>query len=101
MPPRIDPKLKKANQAAYRRKKMQQNRAVVYALKEASPCLDCGKKYPHYVMHYDHLRDKMGDLAHMVQRESLTRILAEIEKCELVCANCHAIRTHVRRIKKV
>jgi hypothetical protein len=33
----------------------------------------------------------------LVRRGSRARVLEEIEKCELVCANCHAART-VRRL---
>lgn len=31
---------------------------------------------------------------------SIKRISEEIKKCEIVCANCHAIRTHERRNKQ-
>lgn len=71
----------------------------VSALKEASPCTDCGKFYPHYVMDYDHL----GEIAKVDNVSSLIRntasrplVMAEIAKCELVCSNCHRIRTHER-----
>lgn len=61
---------------------------------KSMPCTDCGVKYPPYVMHFDH-RDpstKLFNIGHIVTR-SMTLILAEIEKCDLVCANCHAERT--------
>jgi hypothetical protein len=66
--------------------------------KETIPCKDCGKIYPHYVMDFDHLRDKTGTVSHM--QTTLPRIKREIEKCELVCSNCHRIRTYNRRNKK-
>lgn len=72
-------------------------REVLQAIK-AVPCADCGIKYPYYVMQFDHLREKdfvIATASRMVY--SLDRILEETEKCEVVCANCHAERTHQRR----
>ena len=61
------------------------------------PCADCGKKYPFYVMDFDHKKHqlKIKDVAYMVTRNwSLDKIKVEVEKCEVVCANCHRIRTY-------
>jgi len=68
-------------------------RAVVNKLKD-KPCADCKKTYPHYVMDFDHNddNDKVGDIAHMLSF-SLETIKKEISKCDVVCANCHRIRT--------
>ena len=59
------------------------------------PCNDCGKTFPPYVMDFDHRNsnDKTMDVSQMTSR-SLTEIQAEIEKCDVVCSNCHRIRTH-------
>jgi hypothetical protein len=66
-------------------------------LKHNKPCTDCGIKYPYYVLQYDHLRDKSFNISSLAtQTKSKKLILIEIDKCELVCANCHAIRTHNR-----
>lgn len=66
------------------------------------PCSDCGNKFPPYVMQYDHIGDdKEFDLASAAgQGWSMKRIKAEIAKCEVVCANCHAERTYRRRFEK-
>ncbi len=74
------------------------NRAAVQAAK-AKPCADCGVQYPYYVMEFDHLD---GDAKHFNVSAGVTcasheRLLAEIAKCEVVCANCHAERTHQRK----
>lgn len=77
-------------------------REKVQALKESHPCTDCGVFYPFYVMQYDH-RDpstKEFCIASAVSRFNLERALKEIEKCDLVCANCHAVRTY-NRTKRV
>lgn len=64
-------------------------------LKEGIPCADCGRTFPVYVMHWDHLPGfaKVGEISVMVTARSRTAVLAELEKCELVCANCHVMRT--------
>lgn len=60
-----------------------------------SPCVDCGNSYPYYVMDFDHLGDKKFSIGAAFSK-SLENIKLEIGKCELVCANCHRIRTHTR-----
>ena len=67
---------------------------LIRGLKNNTPCTDCGKQYPYYVMQFDHVRgNKMFNIADNNQWWSKNRVLAEIEKCEIVCANCHAERT--------
>lgn len=75
---------------------LQKRQAVVNELKESSPCADCGVYYPHYVMDYDHLGDKVGNVSLLVKTASLQRVLDEIAKCDLVCSNCHRARTFLR-----
>jgi hypothetical protein len=73
-------------------------RLEIQAHKEQTPCADCGKQYPHYVMDFDHVRgEKVGNVADMINRNCSGGVWQEIEKCELVCANCHRCRTHSRR----
>ena len=66
--------------------------------KKDRPCTDCGVKYPYYVMQFDHLADKQYNIASLVTSNNLAKLDAEIAKCEVVCANCHAERTHQRGI---
>lgn len=66
------------------------------ALKEASPCLDCGQSYRWYVMDYHH-RDRRTKRAVvykvLTNTLSKTSTLREIAKCDLLCSNCHRERT--------
>ena len=63
-----------------------------------NPCVDCGQKFPPECMDFDHLEDKWLNVAKIVsQGYSFDKVLEEITKCELVCANCHRIRTRTRR----
>lgn len=67
-------------------------------MKEENPCTDCGEFYPYYVMDYDHLdgSTKIANVSHVLTKSGVAAMLREIEKCELVCANCHRVRTHRR-----
>jgi ferredoxin len=62
------------------------------------PCADCGVKYPPYVMDFDHVRgEKQLNLSRLRNsRLAWAKLVAEIEKCEVVCANCHRMRTRLR-----
>lgn len=64
------------------------------------PCIDCGftPRVPDQ-MDFDHVRgEKHEALSRMAARGcGIERIKSEIEKCELVCANCHRLRTYERR----
>lgn len=74
----------------------ERRRAIIDSIKESSPCMDCGRYYPGYVMEFDH-RDsstKIDTVATLFLKASMDRILAEIAKCDLVCANCHRERTY-------
>jgi hypothetical protein len=82
-----------------RAKGKERNRAYVDEMK-SKPCTDCGGCFPPVCMHFDHLGDKEFEISWACARTfSLERIKLEIEKCELVCANCHAIRTERRRLE--
>ena len=82
--------------AKMQRKKNQEERETyVRDLKERTPCADCNRFYPSYVMDFDHIDGKkVSSVSHMAAREGWLRLMAEIAKCEIVCSNCHRIRTH-------
>lgn len=74
-------------------------RAIVQAAKDA-PCADCERRFPKYVMDLDHVRGrkefKISGAVQSPFARTLDELRAEIEKCDVVCANCHRIRTHQR-----
>lgn len=80
------------------RLRTRKGREYIWEVKKG-PCLDCGNKYPPYVMDLDHVRgEKKDDLSGMCDSGyTLEKLMQEVEKCELVCANCHRIRTYRRR----
>ena len=64
------------------------------------PCADCGESFPPYMMDFDH-RDpttKIGNVTWMAGKAATRRVLAEAAKCDIVCANCHRLRTIKRSV---
>jgi 5-methylcytosine-specific restriction endonuclease McrA len=70
-----------------------ENRKLLYDYYFSHPCIDCGEKDP-MVLELDHIKDKDMAVSKAVGRGwSKERILAEIAKCEVRCANCHRRKT--------
>ncbi len=64
------------------------------------PCADCGLSFPPCAMDFDH-RDpttKRTAVSRMIGRAGVAAIMAEVAKCDIVCANCHRERTFRRRV---
>jgi hypothetical protein len=87
-------KNKYKHQAKAKKKKLIK---ILWNLKD-NPCVDCGNKFPPWVMQYDHIDSSNKDMAvgNLTNWGSEKRLREEIKKCELVCANCHADRTYLR-----
>ncbi|MCI0558295.1 MAG: hypothetical protein MN733_07345 [Nitrososphaera sp.] len=66
---------------------------------KAQPCQDCGNSYPPYVMDFDHRpgTEKKFSLGMDAYNMSHKQIVEEVLKCDVVCANCHRVRTHGRQ----
>ena len=73
-------------------------RNFVKDVKESSPCIDCGVKYPYYVMDFDHLEDKEFRVSYLSSTGRIGALKKEMKKCEIVCSNCHRKRTYEREI---
>ena len=71
-------------------------------LKESTPCADCGNSFTACCMDFDHVRGiKVDAVSQMVRRGDKWSIIeAEITKCDIRCANCHRIRTELRRLER-
>lgn len=83
-----------------KRKKEFSNR--VSQIKLDAGCTDCGYNKHAGALHFDHLPGfkKVNNVARLTVDSSWVNIEREIAKCEVVCANCHAIRTYERRKDK-
>lgn len=74
-------------------------RAIVEAAK-SRPCADCHIQYAPWIMEFDHVRGKKEFTIANTTRIMLNvdLLIREIAKCDVVCANCHAERTHARAL---
>ena len=69
-----------------------------------TPCMDCKCVFPFICMDFDHLPGEIKTFVISSKGRLLAtpahiiKVNKEIEKCDFVCANCHRIRTKVRRI---
>ena len=84
-------------------KSVRQRRSVIRSYinlyKQERGCMDCKEMYPYWMLEFDHLSDKKFNISgYRKKTNSLETIKAEIAKCEVVCSNCHRIRTFARNI---
>jgi hypothetical protein len=79
-----------------------QRRQWLRELKTDKPCTDCGRIFAPEAMEWDHRPGtvKLFEISMMAGR-SRKLILEEIAKCDLVCANDHAIRTRTRLLESL
>ena len=86
---------RRANVKAARERPKAEWRAFMTEFFEAGECLDCGIADSR-VFEFDHVRGEKSFNIGGSWFRSLDVVKSEIEKCELVCANCHRIRTFRR-----
>jgi hypothetical protein len=84
----------KQDKLARQRQFGHERKALLIAYKGGC-CKDCGGIFPSCCYDFDHLRDKLFEVGLGVLRR-LEVVKAEVDKCDLVCANCHRIRTQRR-----
>lgn len=63
---------------------------------KSKPCTDCKETYHPCQMDFDHVRGEKEFEIGQAACLSRERVEQEIQKCELVCANCHRLRTYKR-----
>jgi hypothetical protein len=68
---------------------------------KSGPCTDCDGVFDPVCMHWDHKpgfeRNGGTTIQQLYRAGRKDQILEEIQKCELVCANCHALRTKTQQ----
>jgi hypothetical protein len=87
--------VKRANGFTREHKAKDRRIAYVNAIKLERGCVDCGYKSNVIALEFDHLPEHplKARIANLFKMEDIN---AEMEKCEVVCANCHKIRTAQR-----
>jgi hypothetical protein len=82
------------NHSESRSKLREQNARKVFEYLATHPCLICGECDP-IVLEFDHRvrSDKIESVSMLIRNSSWKRIELEIQKCDVLCANCHRRKT--------
>jgi ribosomal protein L31 len=69
-------------------------------LKAMRGCYDCGGFFPPEAMDWDHRpgTEKLFHVSDSFGTRNFESIVDEIAKCDLVCSNCHRVRTKKRKV---
>jgi hypothetical protein len=81
-----------ANAAARNARELRRRTQYLLAFLGEHPCVDCGETDP-IVLEFDHLDTKRFNISTGIRDRAWADVLAEMEKCEVVCANCHRRRS--------
>ena len=83
-----------ADDKARRLKRRREMRMIIDQAKSC-PCVDCKTQFSLLAMQFDHVRGKkkFNIAAALARCSSIENLKKEIAKCEVVCANCHLVRT--------
>jgi hypothetical protein len=71
-------------------------------VRKAAACQDCGEHFPTCCMDLDHRPEvtKTRSVSEMVRRKvPVLEVVAEMNKCDVVCSKCHRIRTRERKLE--
>ena len=80
-----------------RKKSKQENRDYIYNFLSNSCCNTCGEK-DILVLEFDHLHNKKHNISEMISSGiSVESLKKEIEKCQVLCANCHRRKTAIEQ----
>jgi len=72
------------------------NKEFLREYKATHPCIECGESDPVVLdFHHRDRTQKAFTVAHRAGRIGQATLLKEIEKCDILCANCH--RRHTSR----
>lgn len=79
---------------AYGRERQRQIRERINAYKLARGCAVCGYNVHPAALQFDHIRGEKLFLISQDPKTAWSRILAEMDKCQVLCVNCHFIKTY-------
>ncbi len=101
-------KIRARSKKYYYDAKASENRIIDYlkVMYEYLPCLDCKGIFPYCAMDWDHKPEHPKSFGIGSQGQytatptRIQKVEKEIDKCSLVCSNCHRVRTHILRQHK-
>lgn len=70
----------------------------LHLYKEKHGCADCRNKFPHYILEFDHRPEfkKIDNVYRVLRNLGAEAAWYEVAKCDVVCANCHKLRSFMR-----
>jgi cytochrome c553 len=72
-------------------------RKNIISIKDNQKCADCKHVFRYWMLDFDHIKgEKIGNI-NILHNGSVEKVLEETSKCELVCVNCHRIRTFLKK----
>lgn len=85
----------------YTRTNAEKKMAEIHQYQLEMGCMDCGYNKHPAALEFDHRPGeiKLFNIGEQMGNRSRAVLWAEIAKCDVVCANCHNIRTHNRRVR--
>ena len=82
----------------YTRPLVEQKTKEIHEYQMKKGCMDCGYNAHPAALEFDHVRGKKEfNIGEQIGNRSRETLWEEIAKCDVVCANCHNIRTAIRR----
>ena len=87
---------KRPRERAYKTKKGAQRKKIIDAIKLEKGCKVCGynKHPPALCFHHREAAEKLFDIANARFHKRMSAVFIEIDKCDVLCANCHAEETY-------
>ena len=114
--PYKDPKVKQTKQKTYVSTYYEKNKATVIAASAASAkaykdkwrsfkatlaCIKCGQNHPAtFDFHHIDSSTKEESVNKLIKNRAFKRAMEEVQKCVVLCANCHRIHHHDERLVK-
>ena len=90
-----------ANRKAADLRSREKKREFIKSVKLTAGCVDCGYNEYACALEFDHLPGTVKLFAvGQVSAHGWPAFIVEMMKCEVVCSNCHHVRTEIRRLKE-
>ena len=114
--PYKDLKVRSEKQKAYAKKYYETNKAQIIAtskktarvykdkwriFKATLTCVQCGQNHPAtFDFHHVDSTTKEASINKLLKNRAFKRAMEEVQKCVVLCANCHRIHHHNERVSK-
>jgi len=91
----------KETMRAYFKNRYDANVEFIARYKIEQGCADCGCNEHHAMLEFDHIMPRLRGTVASQMGKSLKVIMEEVARCEVVCGNCHNMRTWRRNQERI